>query len=94
MSLLGIHPMRAAILRYLAQHPEGATSGDIGRDLGVHYRTIWSYLGKLETEGGVTSEPASEGRSSHWRVYKLNREGRDEAIRRFLDYLEGKDTSE
>lgn len=90
MSLLGVNPLRSAILRHLAQHPEGATSGDIGREVRVHYRTVWRYLKELEAEGGVTSEEASDGRSSYWRVYRLNREGRDAAIRCYLDYLDGK----
>lgn len=89
MRLLGVNPLRSAILRYLAQHPEGATSGDIGREIEAHYRTVWRYLKELEAEGGVTSEEGASGKSSHWRVYRLNREGRDTAVRRYLGYLDG-----
>lgn len=94
MTLLGIHPRRAAILRYLVQHPEGATSGDIGRAIDIHYRTIWMDLRKLEAEGGVTSEEAADGRSSHWRVYKLRPEALEGAVSNFVDYVMGKPGSD
>ncbi|WP_377973961.1 HTH domain-containing protein [Arthrobacter ulcerisalmonis] len=48
--MLGVNALRTSILRYLAQHPEGATSGEIGRDLNVDYRTVWRYLKEIETQ--------------------------------------------
>lgn len=90
LTVLGINQLRSAILRHLAQHPEGATSGDIGRELGADYRTVWRYLKELETQGGVLSEGAEgKGRSSRWRIYKLNIGARDAAIRKYLDFLGG-----
>lgn len=91
LTMLGVNPLRSAILRFLAQHPEGATSGDIGRELGADYRTVWRYLKELELQGGVTSEEAEgKGQSSRWRIYKLNLAARDAAVRTYLDFLDGK----
>lgn len=91
LTMLGINQLRSAILRHLAQHPEGATSGDIGRELGADYRTVWRYLKELEPQGGVTSgEAEGKGRSPRWRIYKLNVAARDAAIRTYLDFLDDK----
>lgn len=91
LTMLGINQLRSAILLHLAQHPEGATSGDIGRELDADYRTVWRYLKELESQGGVTSEEAEgKGQSPRWRNYKLNVAARDAAIRTYLDFLDGK----
>ena len=88
--MLGVNALRTSILRYLALHPEGATSGEIGRDLDVDYRTVWRYLKEIETQGGVTSEQAEgKGQSDRWRVYKLNVDAREEAIQTYLRFLRG-----
>lgn len=91
LTMLGINQLRSAILRHLAQHPEGVTSGDIGREVGADYRTVWRYLKELEPQGGVTSEEAEgKGQSSRWRIYKLNAAARDATIRTYLGFLDGK----
>ncbi|KRE61770.1 hypothetical protein ASG92_20495 [Arthrobacter sp. Soil736] len=90
LNMLGVNALRSSILRYLAQHPEGATSGEIGRDIDVDYRTVWRYLKEIETQGGVTSEQAEgKGQSDRWRVYKLNVDAREEAVKTYLGFLRG-----
>lgn len=90
LNMLGVNVLRTSILRYLAQHPDGATSGEIGRDLDVDYRTVWRYLKEIETQRGVTSQHAEgKGQSDRWRVYKLNVEAREDAISTYLDFLRG-----
>lgn len=91
LSMLGVNPLRTSILRYLAQHTEGATSGEIGRDLDVDYRTVWRYLKEIEAQGGVSSEQAEgKGQSDRWRVYKLNMDAREQAVSEYLAFLRGK----
>ena len=89
MTQLGVNPVRAAIIRELARNRDGHTSGEIGREIDVHYRTVWTYLKKLEEDGIVTSTDPGEGRSSHWRVYQLNRKVLDTAIEQWTTYLRG-----
>ena len=91
LNLLGVNALRTSILRHLAQHPEGVTSGDIGRDLNVDYRTVWRYLKELESQGGVTTSLAEgKGTSDRWRIYKLDTSVREDAIATYLDFLRGK----
>lgn len=89
MTQLGANPLRSAIIRELSQSAEGRTSGEIGRAIDVHYRTVWTYLKRLEEDGLVTSTDPGEGRSSHWRIYRLDREALDAAVTRWVSYLHG-----
>lgn len=90
MTQLGVNPLRSAIIRELALNDDGRTSGEIGRAIDVHYRTVWTYLKKLEEDGLVTSTDPGQGRSSHWRVYNLNQQALNSALTQWVSYLHGK----
>lgn len=89
IELFGITPLRAEILRYLWQHPGGATSGEIARSLGVNYRTVARHLASLEGLGGVESD-ADAQRQGVRVVYKIDATGFDAAASDLLQYLKGK----
>lgn len=89
MTRLGANPVRSAIIRELTLNPDGRTSGEIGRVIDVHYRTVWIHLRKMEEDGLVQSSDPGEGRSSNWRVYRLNRDELDTAVAQWLSYIHG-----
>lgn len=88
IEIFGITPLRAEILRYLWRHPEGSTSGEIGRSLEVNYRTIARHLVRLEELGGIDSD-ADSNRQGVRVVYRINAEGFDVAVSELLQYLKG-----
>lgn len=88
MKAFGMNKVRAEIIRYLALNPSGATSGQIGRDLEATYQTIFRHLRELEVQGIVDSD-GSDNRHGQRVVYRLNRSGRDRALRDCARYLDG-----
>lgn len=75
-------------MRYLSQHPEGATSGQIARDLGATPMTVFRHLQDLEGQEIVTAD-ADEYRHGQRVVYKLNTTARDKALADYRRYLAG-----
>lgn len=88
IAILGVNPLRAEILRYLWQHPEGGTSGDIGRSIGTGYKTVLWHLKQLES-AGVVDTNARENRIGQRVIYSLDQSGFDEAAVDFFRYLKG-----
>lgn len=84
-----MNQVRAAIIRHLALHPGGTTSGQITRELSATYQTIFRHLQDLEEQGVVTSD-AGEQRQGQRVVYTLNRAARDKALADYAAYLDGK----
>jgi predicted transcriptional regulator len=89
ISIFGVTPLRAAILRHLWQHPEGSTSGDIGRALGAQYKTVLWHLQQLEALGTVESD-AGERRIGQRVLYTVNEAAFDAAAADLLKYTRGK----
>ena len=89
IELFSMTPLRAEILRYLWQHPNGATSGEIGRFLDANYRTVARHLIRLEELGGIESDADAE-RQGVRVVYRINATGFDAAASNLLQYLKGK----
>lgn len=89
IEIFGMTPLRAEILRHLWQHPDGATSGDIGRNLEVNYRTVARHLVRLEELGAVESD-ADTNRQGVRVVYRISADGFDTAVSELLQYLKGK----
>lgn len=83
-----MNQLRAAIIRHLAQNEEGATSGQISRDLKATYQTIFRHLQDLEEQEIVLSD-AGEQRQGQRVVYSLNRQARDNALADYAKYLDG-----
>ena len=88
IAILGVNPLRAEILRYLWQHPEGGTSGDIGRSIGTGYKTVLWHLKQLESTGAVDTN-ARENRIGQRVIYSVNQQAFDDAAQDFLLYLTG-----
>ena len=88
IAILGVNPLRAEILRYLWQHPEGGTSGDIGRSIGTNYKTVLWHLKQLESMGAVDTN-ARENRIGQRVIYSVNQQAFDDAAQDFLLYLTG-----
>lgn len=86
IDILGVNPLRAAILRYLWRNPEGGTSGDIGRAIGAGYKTILWHLKQLEEKGAVDSD-GGERRIGQRVIYRLNRAAFDEATRDYIRHV-------
>lgn len=88
-SILGIPPLRAAILRYLALHEEGATSGTIAAVIGTRPQTVQRNLDQLETLGAVhASVPAP--RRGHHVIFTLNRDVILQAVEQSAAYIDGR----
>lgn len=47
--------LRAAIIRDLAQHLDGDTTGNIAKRVGVDYRQVYAHIKTLETEGLIAA---------------------------------------
>ena len=89
MSAFGVSPIRAAVIRELARHPDGETSGQIARALEATYHTVFRHLRELEELGLVDSD-AEDDRQGQRVVYRLNRDVRDREAERLLTYLDGR----
>ena len=89
ISVLGIPPLRAEILRYLATHEEGSTSGDIAAAIGTRNQTVQRHLEQLEELGAVTASVAAPRRGHHV-VFTLSETALVKAIREASNYISGK----
>ena len=89
MKGFGMNRVRAAIVRYLALHPEGATSGQISRDLGAAFQTVFRHLQDLEEQNFIVSD-GTQNRHGQRVIYQLNRAARDKALAEYANYLDGK----
>ncbi|MDO5752448.1 winged helix-turn-helix domain-containing protein [Arthrobacter sp.] len=88
IGILGVNPLRAEILRYLWQHPDGGTSGDIGRSIGTGYKTVLWHLKQLESTGAVDTN-ARENRIGQRVIYSINQNAFNDATDDFLKYVKG-----
>lgn len=88
ISLLGINPLRIEILRYLAQHPEGGTSGAIGKEVGAGYKTVLWHLKQLEEQEFVLSDGAEKERGQRV-LYQLNLGSFEAGLKSLEAYVKG-----
>lgn len=86
MSAFGVNQVRSAVLRCLAAAEHGLTSGQIARDLGANYQTVFRHLQDLEALGVVSSD-AGDQRQGQRVEYRLNQEALDKALAEYADYL-------
>lgn len=89
---LGIPPLRLEILRYLHQHPAGATSGEIARALGenIGYKTVLRHLQQLEGLNAIEAQKDdSQTRQGQHVIFVLNAETWDQAMIDIRRYVEG-----
>lgn len=88
IGILGVNPLRTAIFRYLWLHPEGSTSGEIGRSIGTSYKTVLWHLQQLEQAGAVDSD-AGERRIGQRVLYRINKSAFEDAAADFINYAKG-----
>ena len=81
--------LRAEIIRDLAAHTEGSTTGDIGRRMDVDYRLIHRHIKVLASFGVVESSESAPGTGRHV-IYTLDEAQLRERNSAFMDYLLGK----
>lgn len=93
MSILGTTPLRVEILRYLHKHHEGGTSGEIGRSIGVGYKTVLTHLKELE-ELGAVSATGGDRRIGQRVNYTLVADAYETALRDLDRYIRGMRTLE
>lgn len=87
--ILGIPALRAEILRYLSQHPGGATSGEIAAAFAIPYPTVRRNLEQLEKLGAVSaSVPTPRGGKQV--VFQVIPEAVQAALDENARYIQGK----
>lgn len=86
--ILGIPQLRAEILRYLSQNPEGATSGEMATAIGTRYQTVQRHLEQLEGLGAVDAS-VKPPRQGHRVVFKLRTGILATAVKTNAAYIEG-----
>jgi ArsR family transcriptional regulator len=89
--ILGIPALRVAILRYLTQHPQGATSGEMATAIGTRYQTVQRHLDQLEELGAVEAsiQPPRQG---HHVLFALKPGILKDAVEKNSAYIQGHDT--
>lgn len=88
MNTFGMSKIRTEVMRYLSQHPLGATSGQIARDLGATPMTVFRHLQDLESQQIVVAD-ADTVRHGQRVIYRLDVEARDKALADYAKYLDG-----
>lgn len=60
--ILGLPALRVELFRFLSQHPQGATTGEIAAHFNIPYPTVRRNLEQLEQLGAViASDPPPRG---------------------------------
>lgn len=87
--MFGANPIRGAIIRELAQHPEGMTSGAVERALDASYQTVFRHLQALVATGLVTTDSTDSTEAQHGRrvIYALDAAAVSAALGDYLAYL-------
>lgn len=86
--ILGIPQLRAEILRFLSQHPDGATSGEIAAAIGTRYQTVQRHLELLEELKAVKAN-VKPPRQGHHVVFKIKPNVLAEAVEKNASYIKG-----
>ena len=86
LEVLAMNQLRAQIIRMLALRPDGATSGDLARELGVGVKTLALHLRQLESAGVVDVE-TEEPRKGRRVLYRIPPETVERALREAGGYL-------
>lgn len=89
VSILGLNPLRAEVLRYLFLHPKGASSGEIGQAVGTGHRTVHNHLIQLQEHGVVSTHDGKEPRNGQRVLYVVNEDAFDQATAALLAHIKG-----
>lgn len=88
--MFGANPIRGAIIRELAQHPEGMTSGAVERALDASYQTVFRHLQALVATGLVATD-STEAQHGKRVIYTLDADAVSAALGDYLAYLLARD---
>ncbi|WP_219816048.1 MULTISPECIES: helix-turn-helix transcriptional regulator [unclassified Arthrobacter] len=89
VSILGLNPLRAEVLRHLFLHPEGSSSGEIGEAVGTGHRTVHNHLIQLEEQGIVATHDGKGRRLGQRVLYVVNPDAFDQAVAALLAHIKG-----
>ena len=87
--ILGLNPLRAEVLRYLFLHPEGASSGEIGKAVGTGNGTVHNHMVQLQKQGIVSTHDGKEPTPGQRVLYVVNRKAFDQAAAALLAHIKG-----
>jgi DNA-binding transcriptional ArsR family regulator len=71
LNVFNANALRAAVIRDLAQHLDGDTTGNIAKRIGVDYRQVYAHIKILEAEGLVSAAGdvgVRNGRRVHYSI--------------------------
>jgi ArsR family transcriptional regulator, arsenate/arsenite/antimonite-responsive transcriptional repressor len=71
LNVFNANTLRAAVIRDLARHPGGDTTGNIAKRIGVDYRQVYAHIQTLEAEGLVSADGevgARSGQRIHYAI--------------------------
>lgn len=89
LNVLNVNQLRAGIIRDLSRHPEGDTSGNIARRLGVDYRQVYTHVRVLVAAGLVATDSDAENQNGRRVVYSLKPGALEEQAAIYFRYLSG-----
>lgn len=87
--MFNANTLRAAVIRDLAQHPDGDTTGNIAKRIGVDYRQVYTHIKTLEAEGLVSAEGEVGDRNGQRVHYSLDLGRLKEQGLIYMQYLLG-----
>ena len=90
LNVFNANALRAAVIRDLALHPEGGTTGEIGKRIGVDYRQVHTHIKTLIREGLAVTDIDGEVRSGQRVRYTLDLAELQKQGDAYMRFLEGK----
>lgn len=89
LSVFNANTLRAAVIRDLAQHSDGDTTGNIAKRIGVDYRQVYAHIKTLEGEGLVSATGEAGVRSGQRVQYTIDLGRLREQGLIYMRYLSG-----
>ena len=87
--MFGVNPIRASIVRLLAQSAEPMTTGEIAKALsGASYKTIFNHVQELTAQGTLISDARPDPQGQRVR-YTVDRDALRREIDEYARYLLG-----
>lgn len=89
LSVFNANTLRAAVIRDLARHPDGDTTGNVARRIGVDYRQVYTHIKTLEAEGVVSAGGEVGERSGQRVLYVIDLDKLREHGLTYMRFLSG-----
>lgn len=92
--MFGVNPIRASIVRLLAQSAEPMTTGEIAKALsGASYKTIFNHVQELAAQGALISDARPDPHGQRVR-YAVDRDALRRELDEYAKYLLGEGLSD